>query len=135
MCIRDRAYDAEGSFLEELDEQNLDVCFRNTLTASVQFTLLTRCGLDPSAYLDDDDLRGITEFSTPAVLHHLGNAASSVSMGILLEVGRTIRTYDRETIQNRQKNIEKPLEKPADIGYTCLLYTSRRDYRNGGHRR
>ena len=116
--LRDLAYDAEGSFLEELDEQNLDVCFRNTLTASVQFTLLTRCGLDPSAYLDDDDLRGITEFSTPAVLHHLGNAASSVSMGILLEVGRTIRTYDRETIQNRQKNIEKPLEKPADIGYT-----------------
>ena len=109
--LRDLAYDAEGSFLEELDEQNLDVCFRNTLTASVQFTLLTRCGLDPSAYLDDDDLRGITEFSTPAVLHHLGNAASSVSMGILLEVGRTIRTYDRETIQNRQKNIEKPLEK------------------------
>lgn len=116
--LRDLAYDAEGSFLEGLDEQNLEVRFRDTLTASVQFTLLTRCGLDPSAYLDDDDLRGITEFSTPAVLHHLGNAASTVSMGLLQEIGRVIRSHDRNHLQDRQKNVVKPLAKPEDIGYT-----------------
>lgn len=116
--LRDLAYDAEGSFLEGLDEQNLEVRFRDTLTASVQFMLLTRCGLDPSAYLDDDDLRGITEFSTPAVLHHLGNAASTVSMGLLQEIGRVIRSHDRNHLQDRQKNVVKPLAKPEDIGYT-----------------
>ena len=46
----------------------------NILTASVQYAVLTRCGLDPSDYLEDEDLAGITEFSTPAVLHHLGSA-------------------------------------------------------------
>ena len=116
--LNDLAYDVEGSFLEGLDDLNLEVRFRDTLTASVQYTLLTRCGLDPSAYLDDEDLQGITEFSTPAVLHHLGDAASTVSMGLLQEIGRTIRSHDRENLQNRQKNVQKPIEKPADIGYT-----------------
>ncbi|WP_331477036.1 helicase-related protein [Blautia sp.] len=116
--LRDLAYDAEGSFLEEMDDLNREVCFRDTLTASVQYTLLTRCGLDASDYLDDDDLRGITEFSTPAALHHLGDAASTISMGILQEIGRTIRNFDREQINEQQKKKEKPLENAADIGYT-----------------
>ena len=116
--LDDLAYDVEGSLLEGLDDLNLEVRFRDTLTASVQYTLLSRCGLDPSDYLDNEDLQGITEFSTPAVLHHLGDAASTVSMGLLQEIGRTIRSFDREMIQNRQKNIEKPLENPTDIGYT-----------------
>ena len=116
--LRDLAYDAEGSFLEEMDNLNREVCFRDTLTASVQYTLLTRCGLDASDYLDDDDLRGITEFSTPAALHHLGDAASTISMGILQEIGRTIRNFDREQINEQQKKKEKPLENAADIGYT-----------------
>ena len=116
--LRDLAYDAENSFLEEMDDLNREVCFRDTLTASVQYTLLTRCGLDASDYLEDDDLRGITEFSTPAALHHLGDAASTISMGILQEIGRTIRSFDREQINEQQKKKEKPLENAADIGYT-----------------
>ena len=70
--LTDLAYDVGGSLLEELDDLNLEVRYRRTLTASVQYTLLSRCGLDPSDYLEDEDLLGITEFSTPAVLHHLG---------------------------------------------------------------
>ena len=72
--LADLRYDTRGSFLEELDVLNLEVRFRNILTASVQYAVLTRCGLDPSDYLEDEDLAGITEFSTPAVLHHLGSA-------------------------------------------------------------
>lgn len=116
--LRDLAYDTEGSLLEELDELNLEVRYRDTLTASVQYALLSRCGLDPSSYLDDTDLQGITEFSTPAVLHHLGDAASTLSMGLLQEIGRTIKSYDRENLQSRQKNVQKPLAKAKDIGYT-----------------
>jgi len=74
--LEDLRYDVRDSFLEELDDLNLEVRYKNLLTASVQYTLLTRCGLDPSEYLEDEDLAGIVEFSTPAVLHHLGSAAS-----------------------------------------------------------
>lgn len=94
--LEDLAYDAAGSFLEGLDELDLEVRFKNLLTASVQYTVLTRCGLDPADYLEDEDLQGITEFSTPAVLHHLGDAASEVSMDLLNEIGRAAKTYDRE---------------------------------------
>ncbi len=70
--LRDLSYDTKNSLLEELDDLNLEVHFRNLLTASVQYTVLTRCGLDLAGYLEDGDFSGIVEFSTPAVLHHLG---------------------------------------------------------------
>ena len=40
-----------GSFLFGLDDLNLELLFRRTLTASVQYTLLKRCGFDPEDYL------------------------------------------------------------------------------------
>ena len=52
-------YEKEGSFLEELDNLNIEVTFRDTLRASVQYAVLTRCGLDASRYLDEEDLRGM----------------------------------------------------------------------------
>lgn len=116
--LRDLAYDAEGSLLDGLDDLNLEVRFRNLMTASVQYTLLRRCGLNPGDYLDDDDLAGITEFTTPAVLHHLGEAVSSVSKDLLMEIGRSIRAYEQETRKSRENNLEKPLANQAVIGYT-----------------
>ena len=116
--LRDLAYDTKGSFLEELDELNLEVRFRRLMTASVQYTILTRCGLDPMDYLDAEDFADISEFSTPAVLHHLGNAASAVSMEALMEIGTAIRQCDREQGKNNQKISEKPLAKNPRTGYT-----------------
>ena len=116
--LEDLRYDTRDSFLEELDDLNLEVRYKNLLTASVQYAILTRCGLDPSEYLEDEDLAGITEFSTPAVLHHLGRAASQVSMDLLNEIGRAVKTYDREQAKNKEKNIEKPLAKSPVIDYT-----------------
>ena len=116
--LEDLRYDTRDSLLEELDDLNLEVRFRNILTASVQYAVLTRCGLDPADYLEDEDLSGIIEFSTPAVLHHLGDAASEVSMDLLNEIGRAIKTYDREQAKNKEKNIEKPLAKSPVIDYT-----------------
>ncbi len=116
--LEDLRHDTRGSFFEELDDLSLEVHFRNILTASVQYTVLTRCGLDPSDYLEDEDLANITEFSTPAVLHHLGNAASKVSMDLLNEIGRAVKAFDREQAKNKEKNIEKPLAKSPEIDYT-----------------
>ncbi len=116
--LTDLAYDVQNSLLEELDDLNLEVRFRDVLTASVQYAVLTRCGLDPAEFMEDGDLAGITEFSTPAVLHHLGNAASAVSRELLNEIGRAVKSYDREQAKNNKKNLEKPLAFSQDIGYT-----------------
>ena len=116
--LTDLAYDVQNSLLEELDDLNLEVRFRDVLTASVQYTLLTRCGLDPAEFMEDGDLAGITEFSTPAVLHHLGNAASAVSMELLNEIGRAVKTYDREQKKYNKKNLENTLAISRQTGYT-----------------
>ena len=116
--LRDLSYDTRDSLLEELDDLNLEVRFRGLLTASVQYALLTRCGLDPMDYLEAEDFAGISEFFTPAVLHHLGNAASAVSMEALMEIGTAIRQYEQAQAKNNQKISEKPLAKEPQTGYT-----------------
>ena len=136
--LRDLAYDAEGSLLEGLDDLNLEVRFRRLMTASVQYTLLRRCGLNPSDFMEDDDLEGITEFTTPAVLHHLGEAVSTVSMELLNEIGRAIRACERDTVQAREKNVEKPLanrvvDKYNKIGF--LYATNDEQERSATHER
>ena len=87
--------------------------FRNILTTSVQYTVLTRCVLDPSDYLEDEDLAGIAEFSTPAVLHHLGNAASKVSMDLFNEIFQL--PPDLREILDTLLAMEKKAAYPADF--------------------
>ena len=122
--LRDLAYDADGSFLEELDDLNLEVRYRNVLTASVQYTLLVRCGLDPMDYLEPEDLRGIIEFSTPAVLHHVGVTVSSVSKDVFAEIRSAILNYERMAQMTRENISQNSLANQPVIGYN----TTREDF-------
>ena len=125
--LQDLAYDRGGGSGEGKGGRSPEAHFREVLCASVQYAVLTRCGLEAEAYLEGDRLSGIREFSDPAALHHLGNAVSTVSMEILQEIGRTIRRQDRETAEKLQevreekeerKKEEKDLENPLPIRYT-----------------
>ena len=98
--LSDLLYEREDSFLEELDDFNVEVLFRNTLRASVQYAVLSRCGLDVSRYLDAEDFREITNFNTTAALACLGTAVSQGSRELLLEIGDTIRKIEREKAKN-----------------------------------
>ena len=98
--LPDLLYEREDSFLEELDDFNVEVLFRNTLRASVQYAVLSRCGLDVSRYLDAEDFHEITNFNTTAALACLGTAVSQGSRELLLEIGDTIRKIEREKAKN-----------------------------------
>lgn len=98
--LPDLLYEREDSFLEELDDFNVEVLFRNTLRASVQYAVLSRCGLDVSRYLDAEDFREITNFNTTAALACLGTAVSQGSRELLLEIGDTIRKIEQEKVKN-----------------------------------
>ena len=105
--LHDLNYDLEDSFLEGLDELNVDVAFRKAVTASVQFMVLTRSGIDAREYLDDEDFREINQFNTDAVLSHLGNAINIVSNEMLLAIGAVVRESERtlfsKALDNKQK--------------------------------
>ena len=104
--LSDMQYRKTNSFLEELDDQSTEVTFRNLLTASVQYMVLSRCGLDPAGYLNEDDFRAITNFNTPRMFYHLGNAVSQTGKEVLQTISRTIRNAVR-TAQMQQEALEK----------------------------
>ena len=115
----DIAYDTYGSRLEQQSDKLVRARFRRVMAVSVQYAVLARCGLNPTDYITPNDLIGIRDFNTPAVLHHLGDAVSMVTEGMLTEIGRIIRNYElQKQRENREKNSEKGLAIGDGIGYT-----------------
>ena len=100
----------EGSFLEELDEYNVEVMYRRALQTSIGYMLVVRCGLDPSEYFEDDDFRDVLNFNTPETLNALGVATGDISQMCLSEIARTALALQRQpqkenrTFEPQQKN-------------------------------
>ena len=86
----------EGSFLEELDELNLEVEYRRALQNSIGYMLLVRCGLDPSEYFEDEDFRDVLNFNTPQTLNALGVATGDISQMCLSAISRTVLALQRQ---------------------------------------
>lgn len=92
----------KDSFLEELDDFNVEVMYRRLAVNSVAFMLLSRCGLDTGEYFDPEDFSDIVNFNTPATINAIGLAASDISEMALREISQTIRTVQMaEKNQNR----------------------------------
>ena len=89
-------YYKENSFLEELDEMNIEVEYRRALENSIGYMLLARCGIDPAAYFTDDDFRDVVDFSTPETLNALGTATGDIGQMCLSAVSRTALTLQRQ---------------------------------------
>ena len=84
------------SFLEELDDLNLSVHLKTLLTNSVAYTILTRCGIDAEDYFDHEDFAFIHDFSSYETISVLGNATTTISKMVLLEIGRTIQAQEQK---------------------------------------
>ena len=81
----------QDSFLEELDDLNVDVCYRRLVTNSVAFMLMSRCGLDTNEHFDREDFEDIINFNTPAAINALGIATSDISEMALKEISLAIQ--------------------------------------------
>lgn len=105
-ALEELRLDVTGTFLEELDEQNQEVEFRELMTNSVWYVLLNRCGLDVQEYLDAEDFRHITDFNQMKVLGHLGSAVNEISRPVLMQIGR----YVLNDLENDLKTVAKEKE-------------------------
>ena len=105
-ALEELRLDVTGTFLEELDEQNQEVEFRELMTNSVWYVLLNRCGLDAQEYLDAEDFRHITDFNQLKVLGHLGSAVNEISRPVLMQIGR----YVLNDLENDMKTVAKEKE-------------------------
>ena len=92
----------KDSFLEELDDFNIEVIYRRLATNSVAFMLISRCGLDTDGFFDREDFQEIVNFNTPATINALGIATSDIAEMTLREISLTIRDVQMaEKTQNR----------------------------------
>ena len=81
----------KDSFLEELDDFNVEVMYKRLVVNSVAFMLLSRCGLDTGEYFETEDFSDIINFNTPATINAIGLAASDISEMALREISQAIR--------------------------------------------
>ncbi len=130
-------YVKEGSFLDDLDELNLGIRWRETLASSISFTLLSRCGADMDLWKDDMNFEYIHEFNNTKSLAVIGNATTEMCKPLLMEIGRTIGAYERqiarqnasnkarekaagEHIGSHEENVEKGLANAPEADYNAL---------------
>ena len=119
--LPDLQYMIEDSFLEGLDEQNIGIRLRETLADSISFTLLSACGADMEEYKSELAFDFIHEFNSMNTLAVLGDAANELAKPVLLEIGRTIRAYNRSHEQEQSQNLtQKGLANTSKIDYNAL---------------
>ena len=119
--LPDLQYMIEDSFLEGLDEQNIGIRLRETLADSISFTLLSACGADMEEYKSELAFDFIHEFNSMDTLAVLGDAANELAKPVLLEIGRTIRAYNRSHEQEQSQNLtQKGLANTSKIDYNAL---------------
>ena len=110
-----------GSFLEELDELNVEIRLRDTLSSSIAYTLLSRCGADMETWAEELNFEYISDFSTPKIISVLGTATSELCRPILVDIGKTITGYNKKIAKEPDKiiknNPEKGIEKREQAGY------------------
>ena len=92
----------KDSFLEELDDFNIEVIYRRLAANSVAFMLISRCGLDANEFFDREDFADIVNFNTPATINAIGVATSDIAEMALREISQSIRNVQMaEKDQNR----------------------------------
>lgn len=118
----DMEYLKEGSFLEELDELNIEVRIRETLADSIAYTVLKRCGMEESELAEEINFPYIHEFNTVETLSQLGSNVSDLSKPILMEIGKAIGVYEREKAENRtaENSVQKGLANTSETRYNAL---------------
>ena len=100
---RDILYNIDDSYLDGYDEFNTEVQFRNAAKASITYMLMSRCGLDPEAYMEPEDFMPVFDFNTPAAVAALGTAVSEISQQVLRQIEVAIRNYERERSQKNDR--------------------------------
>ena len=100
---RDILDNVDDSYLDDYDEFNTEVQFRNAAKVSITYMLMSRCGLEPEAYLEPEDFMPVFDFNTPAAVAALGTAVSEISQQVLRQIEVAIRNYERERSQNHDR--------------------------------
>ena len=114
----------KDSFLEELDDFNIEVIYRRLAANSVAFMLISRCGLDTNEFFDREDFADIVNFNTPATINAIGVATSDIAEMALREISQSVRNVqmaekdqNRTFAQRTQAQYDKDRQQPERSEY------------------
>ena len=129
---RDHSRDILGivadSYLEEYDDYNIEVAFKNAAAVSITFSLMSRCGMQPEDHFEHEDFFSIFDFNTPRTVAALGTAVSEINEQVLRQIEVTIRNYEREhSAERTAEHGEQP-----DLHDERRLHDSRPEDRGAG---
>ena len=102
----------KDSFLEELDDFNIEVIYRRLAANSVAFMLISRCGLHTNEFFDREDFADIVNFNTPATINAIGVATSDIAEMALREISQSIRN-----VQMAEKDQNRTFEQRTQAQY------------------
>ena len=115
-----------GSFLEELDEDNISVVLKNILASSIGYMMMTRCGIKADEFYDREDFKDLFNFNTPSTVIAMGVAVSDIAEMGLREIESTVKNIQKlEKKQNR--TFDKRNETEYDEVANEITATERRN--------
>ncbi len=124
--VGDLLVTVNDTFLEELDEDIVKSMYRQLVSNSFAFMIMTRLGIDTEPYFNDDDFRDIVNFNTQESLNALGFATSDIAEMGLSEISKTVLALNRQNriiAENRQSeytNSTINTERSFDNGRTDI---------------
>ena len=85
-----------NSFLEEYNIDTIGARFCKAVAASVSYSVMSRCGMNPDELFGHEDFLSVFEFNTPDTIAALGTAVSDVSERILRQIEAIVKKYEKE---------------------------------------
>ena len=124
--LQDLYYATEGSSFEEVEEDIVAFIYKNVVTNSVAYMMMSRLGVDTDGYFELDDFRDVTNFNTQETLNALGFATSDIAEMGLTEISKTITALNRQNRiivgqdRNEYNKVENNDERSLDNERTDL---------------
>lgn len=124
--LQDLYYATEGSSFEEVEENIVAFIYKNVVTNSVAYMMMSRLGVDTDGYFELDDFRDVTNFNTQETLNALGFATSDIAEMGLTEISKTITALNRQNRiivgqdRNEYNKVENNDERSLDDERTDL---------------
>lgn len=105
----------KDSFLEELDDFNIEVIYKRLATNSIAYMLMSRCGIDTAEYFEREDFADITNFNTPQTLNAIGIATSDIAEMALREISISIQNVQMAE-KNQNRTFAQQSRNRYDVG-------------------
>jgi N12 class adenine-specific DNA methylase len=103
---------AEDTYLEELDELNIELMSKKLLGNSVAFQIMKRLDLDPNSFFSGIDFGDITDFNDASLTSTLATTINEASTDFITDLDSEI-----SKTKTRQKNVLNNIESSNEMVY------------------